>query len=78
MSSLCDAQNYWRHNVIMLLCFYSQFLKPRSRDKKLQEEWAVPLQTVEDIHEVNFLSVLLAKTIVRMIIILTLVGLIRH
>ncbi|KAL2922405.1 Methylenetetrahydrofolate reductase 2 [Bienertia sinuspersici] len=28
-----------------------QFMRPRARDKKLQEEWAVPLQNVEDIHE---------------------------
>ncbi|GAB4858979.1 hypothetical protein Ancab_010451 [Ancistrocladus abbreviatus] len=28
-----------------------QFMRPRSRDKKLQEEWAVPLKNVEDIHE---------------------------
>ncbi|PIA59759.1 hypothetical protein AQUCO_00400570v1 [Aquilegia coerulea] len=28
-----------------------QFMRPRSRDKKLQEEWAVPLKSVEDIHE---------------------------
>lgn len=28
-----------------------QFMRPRSRDKKIQEEWVVPLKTVEDIHE---------------------------
>ncbi|MCL7031391.1 hypothetical protein MKW94_021456 [Papaver nudicaule] len=28
-----------------------QFLRPRSRSKKLQEEWAVPLTSVEDINE---------------------------
>ncbi|KAI3876092.1 hypothetical protein MKW92_053927 [Papaver armeniacum] len=28
-----------------------QFLRPRSKDKKLQEEWAVPLTSVEDINE---------------------------
>lgn len=28
-----------------------QFMRPRARDKKLQEEWAVPLQKVEDINE---------------------------
>ncbi|XP_057526065.1 methylenetetrahydrofolate reductase (NADH) 2-like [Amaranthus tricolor] len=28
-----------------------QFMRPRARDKKLQEEWAVPLQSVEDIYE---------------------------
>ncbi|KAL8151314.1 hypothetical protein V2J09_021122 [Rumex salicifolius] len=33
-----------------------QFMRPRSRDKKIQEEWVVPLKSVEDIHEkfVNF------------------------
>lgn len=29
-------------------------MRPRARDKKLQEEWAVPLQSVEDINEVDF------------------------
>lgn len=29
-------------------------MRPRSRDKKLQEEWAVPLKNVEDISEVQF------------------------
>ncbi|EXB68652.1 putative methylenetetrahydrofolate reductase [Morus notabilis] len=28
-----------------------QFMRPRSRDKKLTEEWATPLKIVEDIHE---------------------------
>ncbi|PHT31308.1 Methylenetetrahydrofolate reductase 1 [Capsicum baccatum] len=28
-----------------------QFMRARSRDKKLQEEWAVPLNSVEDIYE---------------------------
>lgn len=28
-----------------------QFMRPRSRDKKLQEEWAVPLKTIEDIYD---------------------------
>lgn len=28
-----------------------QFMRPRSRDKKLQEEWAVPLKTFEDIYD---------------------------
>ncbi|KAK6921246.1 Methylenetetrahydrofolate reductase-like [Dillenia turbinata] len=31
-----------------------QFMRPRARDKKLHEEWAVPLKSVEDIHEVTF------------------------
>ncbi|KAL1827010.1 hypothetical protein DCAR_0206160 [Daucus carota subsp. sativus] len=29
-----------------------QFMKPRSRDKKLHEEWVVPLTKVEDINEI--------------------------
>lgn len=32
-------------------------MRPRARDKKLVEEWVVPLRSVEDIHEVKFLSV---------------------
>lgn len=28
-----------------------QFMRPRARDKKLQQEWVGPLKTVEDIHE---------------------------
>ena len=28
-----------------------QFMRPRARDKKLVEEWVVPLRSVEDIHE---------------------------
>lgn len=28
-----------------------QFMRPRSRDKKLQEEWATPLRSLEDIQE---------------------------
>ncbi|XP_047325264.1 probable methylenetetrahydrofolate reductase [Impatiens glandulifera] len=28
-----------------------QFMRPRARDKKLQEEWVLPLKNVEDIHE---------------------------
>lgn len=32
-----------------------QFMRPRARDKKLIEEWAVPLKNVEDIHEVEIL-----------------------
>ncbi|KAJ0979157.1 hypothetical protein J5N97_014631 [Dioscorea zingiberensis] len=28
-----------------------QFMRPRSRDKKLLEEWAIPLKSTEDIHE---------------------------
>lgn len=29
-----------------------QFMRPRSRDKKLNEEWAVPLKSIEDVYEV--------------------------
>lgn len=36
--------------------FFEQFMRPRSRDKKLHEEWAVPLKSVEDIYEVKFPS----------------------
>ncbi|XP_030528206.1 methylenetetrahydrofolate reductase 2-like [Rhodamnia argentea] len=28
-----------------------QFMRPRARDKKLHEEWVVPLNSVEDVHE---------------------------
>lgn len=28
-----------------------QFMRPRARDKKLLEEWALPLQKIDDIHE---------------------------
>ncbi|CAN1194503.1 Methylenetetrahydrofolate reductase 1 [Linum perenne] len=28
-----------------------QFMRPRSRDKKLQEEWAIQLKSIEDIYE---------------------------
>ncbi|KAF9597551.1 hypothetical protein IFM89_019542 [Coptis chinensis] len=31
---------------------YSKFMRPRSRDKKLKEEWAVSLKSVEDFHDV--------------------------
>ncbi|KAL0366543.1 UNVERIFIED_CONTAM: Methylenetetrahydrofolate reductase 1 [Sesamum radiatum] len=37
-----------------------QFLRPRSRDKKLHEEWAVPLKNVEDIYEI-FMKFCLGK-----------------
>ena len=29
-------------------------MRPRTRGKKLHEEWAVPLKSVEDIYEVRF------------------------
>jgi methylenetetrahydrofolate reductase (NADPH) len=32
-----------------------QFMRPRAKDKKLIEEWAVPLKSVEDIYEVELL-----------------------
>lgn len=34
-------------------CFCCQFSRPRARDKKLQQEWVVPLKSVEDIQEVE-------------------------
>ncbi|XP_043705692.1 probable methylenetetrahydrofolate reductase isoform X1 [Telopea speciosissima] len=37
-----------------------QFMRPRSRDKKLHEEWAVSLKSVEDIHE-RFMKFCLGK-----------------
>ncbi|KAL8482647.1 hypothetical protein ACS0TY_025622 [Phlomoides rotata] len=37
-----------------------QFMRPRSRDKKLTEEWAVPLKNVEDIYE-KFMKFCLGK-----------------
>lgn len=29
-------------------------MRPRARDKKLHDEWAVPLKNFEDIQEVQF------------------------
>ncbi|XP_010277866.1 PREDICTED: probable methylenetetrahydrofolate reductase [Nelumbo nucifera] len=37
-----------------------QFMRPRSRDKKLQEEWVVPLKSIEDINE-RFMKFCLGK-----------------
>ncbi|XP_039136466.1 probable methylenetetrahydrofolate reductase [Dioscorea cayenensis subsp. rotundata] len=37
-----------------------QFMRPRSRDKKLQEEWATPLKCIEDIYE-KFMNYCLGK-----------------
>ncbi|KAJ0978147.1 hypothetical protein J5N97_013621 [Dioscorea zingiberensis] len=37
-----------------------QFMRPRSRDKKLQEEWATPLKSIEDIYE-RFMNYCLGK-----------------
>jgi len=30
-------------------------MRPRAKDKKLIEEWAVPLKSVEDIYEVELM-----------------------
>ncbi|XP_020584322.1 probable methylenetetrahydrofolate reductase [Phalaenopsis equestris] len=37
-----------------------QFMRPRARDKKLQEEWATPIRSIEDVHE-RFMSYCLGK-----------------
>ncbi|KAG9443448.1 hypothetical protein H6P81_014788 [Aristolochia fimbriata] len=37
-----------------------QFMRPRARDKKLQEEWAVPLKSIEDIRD-RFMNICLGK-----------------
>lgn len=37
-------------------CFCCQFSRPKARDKKLQQEWVVPLKSVEDIQEVENIS----------------------
>ncbi|KAL5724236.1 hypothetical protein ACHQM5_007520 [Ranunculus cassubicifolius] len=37
-----------------------QFMRPRSRDKKLQEEWALPLKSIEDIYD-RFMQCCLGK-----------------
>ncbi|KAK1312249.1 putative methylenetetrahydrofolate reductase [Acorus calamus] len=37
-----------------------QFMRPRSRDKKLQEEWAVPVNSIEDVQE-RFMNYCLGK-----------------
>ncbi|KZV27434.1 methylenetetrahydrofolate reductase 2-like [Dorcoceras hygrometricum] len=41
-------------------CTTHLFMRPRSRDKKLSEEWAGPLNDVEDIHE-KFMKFCLGK-----------------
>ena len=33
-----------------------QFMRPRARDKKLQEEWATPLKSIDDIQEVELVA----------------------
>lgn len=40
--------------LIGLVVTLQQFMRARSRDKKLQEEWAIALNSVEDIYEVLF------------------------
>ncbi|XP_059655884.1 probable methylenetetrahydrofolate reductase (NADH) [Cornus florida] len=37
-----------------------QFMRPRARDKKLHEEWAVPLKNIDDVHE-RFMKFCLGK-----------------
>ncbi|XP_020684557.1 methylenetetrahydrofolate reductase 1 [Dendrobium catenatum] len=37
-----------------------QFMRPRTRDKKLQEEWAIPIKSIEDVHE-RFMNYCLGK-----------------
>ncbi|KAK7370154.1 hypothetical protein VNO80_12211 [Phaseolus coccineus] len=39
------------HSVIIHLFFFLQFMRPRTPDKKLIEEWVVPLKSIEDIYE---------------------------
>jgi hypothetical protein len=39
--------------MYVIICSFKQFARPRGRGKKLQEEWAVPLKSVEDISEVT-------------------------
>ncbi|CAL5394681.1 unnamed protein product [Camellia sinensis] len=39
---------------------HQEFMRPRARDKKLQDEWAVPLKNVEDVHE-KFMKYCLGK-----------------
>ena len=42
-------------NHVNMYVLSPQFMRPRSRDKKLLEEWAIPLKNVEDINEVQLL-----------------------
>ncbi|KAL0919503.1 hypothetical protein M5K25_011598 [Dendrobium thyrsiflorum] len=37
-----------------------QFMRPRTRDKKLQEEWAIPIRSIQDVHE-RFMNYCLGK-----------------
>ena len=34
------------------LCFYEQFLRRRARNKQIQDEWVVPLKSIEHVNEV--------------------------
>jgi methylenetetrahydrofolate reductase (NADPH) len=40
--------------MMQAVIFLIQFMRPRARGKKLFEEWASPLKSVEDIYEVGF------------------------
>ena len=40
--------------MMQVVIFLAQFMRPRSCGKKLFEEWAGPLKSVEDIYEVGF------------------------
>ena len=42
--------------MLLLLCFALKFMRPRARDKKLLEEWALSLKSLEDVYEVLFLT----------------------
>ncbi|KAL7219413.1 hypothetical protein ACSBR2_012470 [Camellia fascicularis] len=50
----------YSHNASYGALTDHQFMRPRARDKKLHDEWAVPLKNVEDIHE-KFMKYCLAK-----------------
>ena len=48
------------HTHLAISLYFQQFMRPRARDKKLHEEWAVPLKNIEDIHEVRFANSILS------------------
>ncbi|CAL5336864.1 unnamed protein product [Camellia sinensis] len=50
----------YSHNASYGALTDHQFMRPRARDKKLHDEWAVPLKNVEDIHE-KFMKCCLGK-----------------
>ncbi|KAI8009361.1 putative methylenetetrahydrofolate reductase [Camellia lanceoleosa] len=50
----------YSHNASYGALTDHQFMRPRARDKKLHDEWAVPLKNVEDIHE-KFMKYCLGK-----------------